>query len=177
MKEVHTKGIPHRKLRPIIQDFKDKIRNNDVVKDMFKEHGVSMDELDLVPMCFAHIPVTARTDHGVIYLNVDMLKDGNIEDKDDHFIVHEMTHYLQQTNGTKPTPGSTDDTYLDNPAEQESFQNQTKYISETDGPEEAKEYVDDLLEHFEVPKKDRKKREKQLLDLARSVGVVMQRHG
>ena len=176
--EIHTKGIPHAKLRPIIEAFKRKVSKNDVVKDMFKEHGLDLEEIHLIPMCFARIPVTARTDHGAIYLNIDLLKDGgNIQDKDDHFIVHEMTHYCQQTTGSKPTKGSTDDTYLDNPVEQESFRNQTKYMSETEGPEQAVEYVTDLLDHYEVPKKERKKRYDQLLDLAKDVGLDINRYG
>jgi hypothetical protein len=93
---------------------------------MLDKYKISKDELAYVPICFAKIPVSARTDHGIIYINVDLFNDGDIEN-DDHYIAHEMTHYMQQTTGTKPTPGSTEDNYLDNPTEQEGFQNQTRY--------------------------------------------------
>ena len=54
-----------------------------------------------------------------------------------------------------------------NEFEQEGFQNQTEYISDTQGDEEAEEYVEDLLDHHDIEgKKEREKRKDQLLSIA-----------
>ena len=155
---------PHKQLE-IINRVKNRIKNHPVVIEMFKEYGVDPEEINLVPMCFADLPVSARTDHGIIYFNFKLLEDG-FED-DDHYIVHELTHYLQQTTGTRPTKGSDEDDYLDNKEEIEGFQNQTEYLADTRNEDAAEDYVDQVLDHHEVSdKKERDKRKKQLLQLA-----------
>ena len=72
-----------------------------------------------------------------------------------------MTHWLQQTTGSKATKSSDDGEYLDNPFEQEGFQNQVHYIADQFGEGEAEQYVDDLLEHHDVesPKEVEEKKE------------------
>lgn len=171
--EVITKGLPHKELAPILDKLKKRVFQNDVVKDIFDKYDIDDIEADLIPMCFAKIPVSARTDHGIIYINIDLAKDGGIED-DDHYIAHEVTHFAQQTTGNKPTPGSTEDNYLDNPIEQEGFRNQTKYISDTKGEEEAEEYIEMLLDHHSNSDADDKKREARkdkLLAVAKYFGL------
>ncbi|MCK9567772.1 hypothetical protein M0R72_02330 [Candidatus Pacearchaeota archaeon] len=172
--EIVTKWLPHKKLAPVLEALKKRVFDSDVVKDMLKEYDIDRDEIDLWPICAAQIPVSARTDHGVIYINVDLLLDeeGNIRDdaeKSDHYLPHEMTHVCQQTTGNKATPGSTEDNYLDTPTEQEGFRNQTKYISDTQGDDEAEEYVEQVLDHHTKDDADDKKRDKRrekLLELA-----------
>lgn len=171
--EIVTKGIPHEKLAPQLDKIKKRVFNHPVIKDMLKKYDIEESELDLVPMCFAEIPVSARTDHGVIYINIELAKDGNIKE-DDHYIVHEMTHYCQQTTGDSPTQSSDDGSYLDNPIEQEGFRNQTKYIADTKGKEEAEKYVEQVLDHHEKDDQDKKKRKERkdcLLAIARDFGV------
>jgi len=187
--EITTKGIPHKKLAPIIDKLRAIVLNHSVVKDVFEKYDLSPEEAKYMPICFAKIPVSARTDHGVIYINVDLilsiLKDGdfdNLKDIDlseiEHYLAHETTHYVQQTTGDKATPCVPDGSYLDNPIEQEGFQNQTKYISDTQGDDAAEEYVDKVLDHHDETndeddtddeEKIREKRRKKLLDLADEV--------
>ena len=164
--EITTRQLPHKKLAPLLEKLKKRVFDSDVVKDMLEEYDIDRAELDLWPICVAKIPVSARTDHGVIYLNVDLFidEDGNIREDvvdNDHYLAHEATHGCQQTTGSKATPGSTDDNYLDNPTEQEGFQNQTKYISETQGDDEAEEYVEQVLDHHTHDNADEKKKEKR----------------
>lgn len=171
--EIVTKGIPHELLAPKLEKLKKKVFKHEVVQDLLEKYNIDRAELDLVPMCFAKIPVSARTDHGVIYINVDLAEDGNMEE-DDHYIPHEFTHYCQQTTGDKPTPGTTKDDYLDSPVEQEGFQNQTKYIADTKGKEEAVEYIDQVLDHHSKDNTDDKKREERrdkLLAIAKDFDV------
>lgn len=73
--------------------------------------------------------------------------------------MHEITHWLQQTTGSKPTKSSDDGNYLDNPFEQEGFQNQISYIADNFGEGEAEEYVDHLLDYHEADSKDERKEE------------------
>ncbi len=171
--EIITKGIPHKKLAPKLDKIKKKVFKHQVIRDMLDKYDIDEAELDFVPMCFAELPVSARTDHGVIYINVDMADSENLAD-DDHYIAHELTHYCQQTTGDKPTQGSTPDSYLDNPVEQEGFRNQTKYISDTKGEDEAEEYIDQVLDHHEHDENDARKREDRrdkLLAIAAEFGV------
>lgn len=175
--EIVTKGIPHKKLAPVLEELKKRVFDSDVVKDMLEEYDLDRDEINLWPICFAKLPVSARTDHGVIYLNVDLFAGDDIEEEleaNDHYLPHEMTHVCQQTTGSRATPGSTDDNYLDNPTEQEGFRNQTKYISDTKGDDDAEEYVDQVLDYHSNDNADDKKRESRrdkLLELAQQFNV------
>lgn len=163
-----VKQLPHSKLSKALDRVKKRLKNNQVVKDMFKKFKIDLNELDFVPMCFADLDVSARTEHGIIYLNYSLLADGDF-DKDDHYLTHELTHFCQQTTGDGPTKGSTDDNYLDNPAEQEGFKNQTEYLSETRGDDAAKNYVNKVLDHHDVPEDERGKRKRELLNLASKI--------
>lgn len=162
---VKTTGIDQKKLRPLIDKVRQKIKDHPVVVEMFKDYNVSTDEIDLIPMCFAEMDVSAKTDHGCLYFNTNLLDDNDF-DKDDHYLVHEITHWCQQTNGDKPTPGSDNGDYLKNPAEVEAFKNQSEYISETRSDDEAEDYINKVLDHHDVKGKKRKERMDALLELS-----------
>lgn len=149
----------------LLNKVKKEIKNNDVLINMFKKHGVNIDYLDLFPMTFSDkIDVSARTDHGVIYFNYKLLEK---PDQLNHYLIHELTHVVQQCFGAVPTQGANDGDYLDNPFEQEGFRNQTEYLSETKGDDVAENYIDKVLDHHEVDsKKEREKRKKKLLELS-----------
>lgn len=163
--EIVTRGLPHKQLAPLLDKLKKRVFDSDVVKDMLEEYDIDRSELDLWPICIAKIPVSARTDHGVIYLNIELFTNGDdIEenlDANDHYLPHELTHVCQQTTGNKATPGSTDDNYLDNPIEQEGFRNQSKYISDTKSDDEAEAYIEDVLDYHTDSKADEKKRDER----------------
>jgi hypothetical protein len=148
----------------LINKLKSEIKKTDTIKDLFKEYDIDLKEIDLIPVCFADVEVSARTEHAIIYLNYKLLE---TPEKIKEYLVHEITHYLQQTCGDKPTMGSTDDSYLDNPYEAEGFQNQTKFISETKSDDAAEDYIDNVLDHHEVPKSERTEKKKKLLDYAK----------
>ncbi len=144
-----VKKLPYKSLNRMIKKLRDYLKKDGVVQSMFKEYGVDIEEIDYIPMMFGNIDVSAKTDHGIIIYNYKLLTDGDFF-KDFSYGVHEMTHWLQQTTGDKATKSSDDDDYLDNPYEQEGFQNQIEYIANQFGEDEAENYVDDLLEHHEV---------------------------
>jgi len=151
----------------VINKIKQKIKQHPVIIDLFKEHDVDIDYLDYIPMGFADLPVSARTEHGIIWFNNSLLDDGFADD--DHYMVHEITHVLQQCFGEGPTIGSnSSEEYLNNEFEQEGFQAQTEYMSDMYGEEHAENYVEKVLDHHNVnDKKERKNKLDELLVVAR----------
>jgi hypothetical protein len=91
-----------------------------------------------------------------------LLQDGDFL-HDYGYLIHEISHYLQQCFRNKPTQGAESGSYLDNPDEQEGFQNQIKYISEEFGKNKAESYVEELLEHHDIENKKEKKNKKDVL--------------
>lgn len=155
-------AIPKKRLLGIVKKLKDKVKDHPVVVELFKKYKVSPELLDYIPIYFADMDVSAKTEHGIIILNIRLLEDGDYE-KNDHYIVHESCHVLQQCFGDEPTQGADDGDYLLNPYEQEGFQNQTEYLAETRGEEDAEEYVDQVLDHHDVEGKEREQKKEILL--------------
>lgn len=157
-----VKKLPYQSLNRMIRKMRAYLKHDGVVQEMFKEYDVDIEEIDLIPMRFGNLDVSAKTDHGIITFNYKLLTDGDFF-KDFSYGVHEMTHWLQQTTGSKPTQSADDGEYLDNPFEQEGFQNQIEYIANQFGENEAENYVDDLLEHHDIESKKEVKEKKSIL--------------
>jgi hypothetical protein len=157
-----VKKLSYGTKRRLISKLRNYLKKDKVVQNMFDEYGVDIAELDHIPMMFDDLDVSAKTDHGVIIYNYKLLTDGDFF-KDFSYGVHEMTHWLQQTTGNRPTQSSDDGSYLDNPAEQEGFQNQIEYISDHFGEDEAEDYVDNLLDHHNVDSKKEIEEKKEVL--------------
>lgn len=150
----------------IIQKSLEFIAGTKVVQDMFDDFDVSLSELFLIPIIFQkNLNVSAQTKHGIIYLNNKLKK----EVKElAPYLTHEITHYLQQTTGDKPTQGSGDDDYLENPAEVEGFNNQTEFLSETEGNDKADKYIDQVLDHHDINDlEERKDKKEDLLQVSK----------
>ena len=146
----------------LINKAKEYLKDDPTMQRICEENEVDVDFIDLIPMCFGDLDVSAKTDHGIIILNYKLLCDGDFY-KDISYLVHEGSHYFQQCFGDKPTQGSNDGNYLDNPHEQEAFQNQVEYIANEHGQGEAEKYVDHLLEHHEIDDRDEKEEKKDTL--------------
>jgi hypothetical protein len=147
-----------------INKMKEKLKKDGVMQEVFLEYEVDIDELDDIAVMFKDLDVSAKCDHGIVYLNYKLLLDGDFEDNYG-YAIHEITHWLQQTTGDKPTKSSDDGEYLDNEFEQEGFANQIKYIAENEGEDEAEDYVDRLLDHHDVEDEDKREElEEVLLD-------------
>lgn len=157
-----VKKFPYKTLNRLLNKLRNYLKDDDVVKKMFKEYDIDINEIDFVPMKFGDIEVSAKTDHAVIIFNYKLLTDGDFF-KDFSYGAHELTHYLQQTCGDKPTQSSNDGSYLDNPCEEEAFQNQVEYIANEFGDGEADKYVDHLLKHHDITDKGEKKEKKEVL--------------
>ena len=155
-----------KKLLDLIEKYKEEIVDSDTWREVCKTHKVDPNFIFLFPVTFAKLDVSARTENGVVYLNWRLLKD---PDSICGYLTHEFSHILQQCFGDGPTTGSNEDSYLDNPFEQEGFQNQTSYIEETEGPEEADAYIEKVLDHHCVPENEKEDRKKELLAIVKNI--------
>jgi hypothetical protein len=158
-----VKKISPKVLLKLIERAKKYLKTNDVFKDMCKEHNVDVDVIDLAPVRFGDLEVSARTAHGVIILNYKLLCDGDFF-KDYSYLCHEITHLIQQCYGDAPTAGADDGDYLHNPYEQEGFQRQIEYIDDQFGEDEADKYVEHLLDHHDKGGKEKKELKEVLMD-------------
>lgn len=149
-----VKKLSPKSLLKLINKAKAYIKNDKVWKDICDKYEEDPSIIDYIPTTFADLDVSAKTDHGIVLLNYKLLCDGDFF-KDYSYLIHEYSHFFQQCYGEKPTQSSEDGNYLDNPYEQESFQNQVEYIAEQFGENEAEDYVDHLLDHHEVEKEDK----------------------
>lgn len=154
----------HREALELLGKARQKWKESETVQDLCKEYGENVYIIDLIPMSFMDLDVSARTEKGCIYFNWNLFDDFIEENL--HYGPHEIHHFFQQCWGDGPTEGSNEDNYLDNEYEKEGFKTQTEYISETEGNEEAEEYISKVLDHHDVKGKERDKRKKELLNLA-----------
>lgn len=148
-------------LLTLITNLRSYLKKNKQMQNIFGEYGVSIDEIEFIPMSFADLEVSAKTDHGVIYFNYKLLCDGDFF-KDFGYGIHEITHWLQQTTGTEPTQGAEDGDYLDNPFEVEGFQNQIEWMADEFGDGEANEYVNDMLDYHGLEGKEKQEKANEL---------------
>ena len=160
IKEI--KKIPRSELLKMIQKGKDFIKKDKTFKKMCDEYDLDVDVIDLVPMMFDNLDVSAKTLKGVIVLNYKLLQDGDFF-KDYSYMVHEVQHYFQQCFNKKPTVGGEGDDYLDNEYEKEAFQYQIEYISKHFGKDEADNYTEHLLDHHDIEDEDERDDKKEEL--------------
>lgn len=150
----------------IIQKALQEVKQSDTFKNLIKKYQADTEEIDLIPICFTDdLPVSARTAHGIISLN------SKLKEKPETipgYLMHELTHVLQQCWGNSATQGSDKDNYLDNEYEIDGFQEQNAFISETKGKPAAEEYTSKLLNHHNFHGKERKDKKEELLQLASS---------
>jgi hypothetical protein len=134
----------------LIKTVKDLLKTSPVVRAMFEEFQISIDEVDNVEIVFAPLDVSAKTKDKKIYLNDKFLKEGEFVEEL-HYIVHELTHYLQQVFGeVRHYPDIDAKDYLAKPTEIEAFQYQVQFMRDQYGEGRAKEYVTDLIDFHEL---------------------------
>ena len=157
----HMQKISPQILLKLIQKSKDFLKQNKVMQEVCHKYDFDIEDLDLIPVKFDDIDVSAKTDKGIITLNVSLLELDNIHEIPG-YLCHEMTHHIQQSN--KPTQSADDGDYLSNPSEQEAFQFQIKYIDEQFGEDKAEDYVDQVLDHHDETGKERVKKQDILMN-------------
>src|ERR1041385_2050476 len=145
-----------------IEHIKAALKKEPIVQKEFKKYKRDINEIDNVVIKFdPDLDVSAKTVDGEISLKADMLEE-NWQDYF-HYAVHEITHYLQHTSGTCDAHEQQKD-YLDNENEIEAFKNQLKYREKTEDKSDVNQYVKDLFDKHDIPKDERAKKRRQLLD-------------
>lgn len=149
------------KAKSDLEHIRAAIKKEPIVQKEFNKYNRNINEVDNVSIKFdENLDVSAKTINGDIFLNAKMLED----DWRDylHYIIHEITHYLQHTSGDCNNDPNVD--YLDNESEVEAFQNQLKYKEKTESPKEVNKYIKDLFDKHDIPNDERKQKKKELLD-------------
>jgi hypothetical protein len=157
-----VKKISPKTLLKIIQRAKNYLKTNDVWKSACKEYNVDPDTIDLIPVKFGDLEVSARTAKGIITLSWKLLCDGDFF-KNYSYLVHESVHVLRQCFDSKPSIGAEEGDYLSNPDEQEAFKFQVQFLDDQYGEDQAEDYVDNLLDHHDVKDEDEREEKKDVL--------------
>lgn len=144
------------------QALKSAIKKEDEYLEKCEEYGENLNFANKINIYFdPNLDVSAKTVNGEIFLN-DKLYD-KPWDVQMRYVIHEMTHCLQQKNGK--VNGKVDkDRYLDDENEQEAFSAQISYMCEHDSAEEVQEYIENLLTHHDIKGKERKEKAKKLTE-------------
>lgn len=147
----------------LVDTIKLMLAKDPTVIKAFKQYHRDIDDITDMPVAFKPMDVSAKTKDGKIYINEELLKDGNFHD-DIHYIVHEAVHWLQQTSGKAIGKGKKDRSYLDLPSEIEAFHYQYEFMKDYYGKDDAEEYLNDLLDFHEYEGADRKEKKKEILE-------------
>ena len=136
---------------------------NDVAEDICKEFGFDKNILYGVSLSFdSEIDVAAKTTDSKMLLNTSLL-----DEKFDiimRYVIHELVHVFQhiKREGTDdPYDGME---YLERPDEVQAFQFQVEFQEDFSGENDAKEYVDDLIEYHEIDDNQKDDKKEELLD-------------
>jgi hypothetical protein len=144
----------------LVEELRRRAKADPRIKQEFREYGVKLDDIDLVSITFADLDVSAKTKDCAIYLNRKLIHEKTLDELVG-YLVHELVHYAQQRTGQ--TAGSEARDYLDKDTEMESFKAQVDYLRRKEGPEEALEYVLDLLDYHGLNGKKRRDKQEELL--------------
>ena len=147
-----------------VEQMREVAKNDPAIQKKFKEYNVPISDIENVHIEFCDLDVSAKTKNMNIYINKKMLdKDSKVKDPT-HYLIHELVHYLQQKTGkNSSTKEQNGEDYLDKPSEEEAFQTQLDYKKREESPEEAIEYVEDLLEYHDVDDKKKEEKKEELL--------------
>lgn len=159
----HNHQVRPSKIVKLIKLMKERAKQDPIVIKKFKEYGVPIEEVDKVEVSFVPLDVSAKTKHKKIYINESMLADDSEVKDPTSYLVHELTHYLQQRTGHTKGHEQVSD-YMDKPTEEEAFQAQIDFKKRHEGLEEAEEYTEELLDHHKIKGKKRQKKKEKLLN-------------
>src|ERR1700722_9826348 len=91
----------------ILDKMREELKKDETVRQAFQEYGLDINEIDLVPMHFGDLDVSASTNHAIICFNYKLLCDADLT-KLCGYGAHELVHFCQQTTGDKGTQGADD---------------------------------------------------------------------
>lgn len=144
----------------LIRKIKHAAKRDSTVISKFKEYGVPISYIEKINICFCNMNVSAKTKNKNIYLNNALITKSNFSGIMS-YVVHELTHVLQQLTGK--TYGIQKADYLEKDTEVEAFEAQIEFKENREGPRSANKYVDDLLDYHNYTGAKRVEKKKELL--------------
>lgn len=141
--------------RKLIQKLKKALKKEEAFLSKCEEYDKDPDFIHEVHVSFEPLDVSAKTVNGKIFLNQKLFEQGDWHDQM-RYLVHEMTHVMQQEAGV--VDGTVDkEDYLDDKNEQEAFQVQLEYMDDNT-PEEVQDYIEQLMDHHDIKGKERRRK-------------------
>ena len=146
----------------ILSKIRSALMNDSVAKDLCEENDIGDWFLKSVPIKFDKLDVSARTVDGCITISKELnSRPFNIIMR---YVIHELVHAIQHALGTGKGASGKSKNYLNNKDEIEAFQYQIVYDEKERGLDDVEEYVDELLDYHDYPKKKRKDKKEKLLE-------------
>jgi hypothetical protein len=145
-----------------IKQLKERLKKEPSFLEKCKEYRCNPNFIDDVNVSFEELDVSAKTVNGEIFLNEKLFDEGDWHDQM-RYVVHEMTHVMQQASGMVSSKKTDNEDYLDDDNEQEAFKAQLEYMDDH-RPEEIQEYLEQLLDHHNLEGKERRRKLKELTE-------------
>ena len=159
-KVKEKKSFTLREIFKALSEIRVSLLNDEIAKDICEEAGEDIGLLEVVPIMFEDMDVTAKTVSGKIVLNPALI------DEDSpvmmRYIIHELVHVLQHLDGVTGNDDDNSGNYLDKKTEEEAFKRQIEFDAKHRSEDEADEYIEGLLEYHDFPKKKREEKEEEL---------------
>lgn len=147
----------------LLSKIKDNLKTSDIAKSICLEYGFDESIIDGIPISFSDdLDVSAKTINSKIELNSSLLNDSF--EVVMRYAIHELVHALQHMKREGKGDPYKNKEYLDRPDELEAFQYQVEFENQAIGPDEAKEYVDELVDYHDIPDSEKETKKKELME-------------
>jgi hypothetical protein len=148
------------KKEEFINKLKSLVKKEKAMIEKAKEYKKGIGFIDDVNISYDDLDVSAKTVNGDIFLNNKLFESGDMCDNV-RYVVHELTHCLQQDAGFVEGPTSKEN-YLKDPKEIEAFQTQSLVMDQHG--QDAQEYLEHLVDYHGLEGKERRKALKKLTE-------------
>ena len=146
-------------------DIRTDLLKNPIAKEICSDNNVGEWFLEAVPIMYSELDVSAKTEDGNIMLN-EKLRDHPHRTRM-RYVLHELVHAIQHSLDKNKDIDKTRE-YLERDDEQEAFKYQLKYDEKKLSKKDIKDYIENLLEHHDVPKKDKEELVRELTSKMKS---------
>ena len=140
------------KQQQFIKKLKEMVKKEKAMIEKAKEYDKGIDFIDDVDISYDDLDVSAKTVNGEIFLNNKLFESGDMCDNV-RYVVHELTHCLQQESGSVDGVTSKEN-YLKDPNEIEAFKTQGEVMD--DLGQDTQEYFEHLVEYHGLEGKERR---------------------
>ena len=146
-------------------DIRTDLLKNPIAKEICSDNSIGDWFLEAVPIMYSELDVSAKTEDGNIMLNEDLKNHPHSTRM--RYVLHELVHAIQHSLDKNKDIDKTRE-YLERDDEQEAFKYQLKYDEKKSSKKDLKDYIENLLEHHDVPKKDKKQLVRELTSKMKS---------